>query len=83
MTIKEMENKRVVLFSKMIELKEKLALCEDDNERIELMDELHDVNLEYKRFGSIIRELIWLKDKYQNNKKSENLVYFSHLVHIL
>lgn len=58
MTIKEMENKRVVLFSKMIELKEKLALCEDDNERFELMDELHDVNLEYKRFGSIIRELI-------------------------
>jgi hypothetical protein len=58
MTIKEMENKRVVLFSKMIELKEKLALCEDDNRRVELMDELHDVNLEYKRFGSIIRELI-------------------------
>lgn len=58
MTIKEMENKRVVLFSKMIELKEKIALCEDDNERFELMDELHDVNLEYKRFGSIIRELI-------------------------
>lgn len=58
MTIKEMENKRVVLFSKMVELKEKLALCEDDNERFELMDELHDVNLEYKRFGSIIRELI-------------------------
>ena len=58
MTIKEMENKRVDLFSKMIELKEKIALCEDDNERFELMDELHDVNLEYKRFGSIIRELI-------------------------
>lgn len=58
MTIKEMENKRVVLFSKMVELKEKIALCEDDNERFELMDELHDVNLEYKRFGSIIRELI-------------------------
>ena len=83
MTIKEMENKRVVLFSKMVELKEKIALCEDDNERLELMDELHDVNLEYKRFGSIIRELIWLRDKYQNNKKSENLVYFSRLVHIL
>ena len=58
MTIKEMENKRVVLFSKMVELKEKIVLCEDDNERFELMDELHDVNLEYKRFGSIIRELI-------------------------
>lgn len=58
MTIKEMENKRVVLFSKMVELKEKIALCEDDNERFELMDELQDVNLEYKRFGSIIRELI-------------------------
>ena len=58
MTIKEMENKRVVLFRKMVELKEKLALCEDDNERFELMDELHEVNLEYKRFGAIIRELI-------------------------
>ena len=58
MTIKEMENKRVILFSKMVELKEKLALCDDDNERLELIDELYDVNLEYKRFGTIIRELI-------------------------
>ena len=58
MTIKEMENKRVILFSKMIELKEKLASCEDDDERFELIDELYDLNLEYKRFGTIIRELI-------------------------
>ena len=58
MTIKEMENKRVILFSKMVGLKEKLALCDDDNERLELIDELYDVNLEYKRFGTIIRELI-------------------------
>ena len=58
MTIKEMENKRVILFSKMVELKEKLASCEDDDERLELIDELYDLNLVYKRFGTIIRELI-------------------------
>ena len=58
MTLKEMENKRVILFSKMVELKEKLASCEDDDERLELIDELYDLHFEYKRFGNIIRGLI-------------------------
>ena len=58
MTIKEMESKRVDLFLEMVEVKEKLSNCNNESEKLDLIDELENLELEYKRFGSIIRQLI-------------------------
>ena len=57
MTIKEMESKRVDLFLEIVELKRKISTAQE-SEKLDLIDELENLELEYKRFGSIIRQLI-------------------------
>ena len=41
-----------------MKIKEKLSNCNSENEKLDLIDELENLELEYKYFRSIIRQLI-------------------------